>query len=71
MDVALHRLQVTLILHRAGVTGPNGAGHHGIWDTALLSAVPGIRLAATRDPATRCELLREADGYADGPTALR
>ncbi|MEU2790975.1 1-deoxy-D-xylulose-5-phosphate synthase [Streptomyces sp. NPDC007100] len=71
MDVALHRLPVTLVLDRAGVTGPDGASHHGMWDTTLLSAVPGIRLAAPRDPATLRELLREAVAYADGPTALR
>ncbi|MFD7664945.1 1-deoxy-D-xylulose-5-phosphate synthase [Streptomyces sp. NPDC059788] len=71
MDVALHRLPVTLVLDRAGVTGPDGASHHGMWDTTLLSAVPGIRLAAPRDPATLRELLREAVEYAEGPTALR
>src|SRR5690606_33148617 len=29
MDVALHRLPVTLVLDRAGITGPDGASHHG------------------------------------------
>ena len=32
MDVALHRLPVTIVLDRAGVTGPDGASHHGMWD---------------------------------------
>ncbi|BDZ63123.1 hypothetical protein GCM10025877_00610 [Agromyces mangrovi Wang et al. 2018] len=50
MDVALHRAGVTFVLDRAGVTGPDGPSHHGVWDLAILQVVPGIRLAA---PATR------------------
>ncbi|GLW72647.1 1-deoxy-D-xylulose-5-phosphate synthase [Kitasatospora phosalacinea] len=71
MDVALHRLPVTLVLDRAGVTGPDGASHHGLWDLALLSRVPGLRIAAPRDPARLRELLREAVDTTDGPTAVR
>jgi 1-deoxy-D-xylulose-5-phosphate synthase len=52
MDVALHRAGVTFVLDRAGVTGPDGPSHHGMWDLALLQIVPNIRLAAPRD-ATR------------------
>ncbi|WP_131102570.1 1-deoxy-D-xylulose-5-phosphate synthase [Streptomonospora litoralis] len=70
-DVALHRLPVTFILDRAGVTGPDGASHHGMWDGSLLPVVPGLRLAAPRDCARLRELLREAVATADGPTALR
>jgi 1-deoxy-D-xylulose-5-phosphate synthase len=52
MDIALHKAGVTFVLDRAGVTGPDGASHHGVWDLALLQTVPGIKLAAPRD-ATR------------------
>ncbi|GCD41919.1 1-deoxy-D-xylulose-5-phosphate synthase [Streptomyces paromomycinus] len=71
MDVALHRLPVTLVLDRAGITGPDGASHHGMWDHTLLSVVPGLRLAAPRDGATLRELLAEALSDQDGPTVLR
>ncbi|MEG3630565.1 1-deoxy-D-xylulose-5-phosphate synthase [Streptomyces poriticola] len=71
MDVALHRLPVTFVLDRAGVTGPDGASHHGMWDLALLGAVPGMRVAAPRDPVRLAELLGEAVSAHDGPTALR
>ncbi|GAB7030500.1 1-deoxy-D-xylulose-5-phosphate synthase [Streptomyces sp. NPDC021749] len=71
MDVALHRLPVTFVLDRAGVTGPDGASHHGLWDSSLLSLVPGLRLAAPRDPVRLRELLREAVAVSDGPTAIR
>ncbi|RYJ21889.1 1-deoxy-D-xylulose 5-phosphate synthase [Streptomyces sp. L-9-10] len=71
MDVALHRLAVTFVLDRAGITGPDGPSHHGMWDPALLAAVPGLRLAVPRDAAQLRELLREAVGHRDGPTAVR
>jgi len=70
MDVALHAAPVTLVLDRAGITGPDGASHHGMWDLSLLHTVPGIRVAAPRDATRLRQLLREAIGHA-GPTALR
>jgi len=71
MDVALHRLPVTVVLDRAGVTGPDGASHHGMWDGSILQAVPGLRIAAPRDAARVAELLNEAVAVADGPTVVR
>jgi 1-deoxy-D-xylulose-5-phosphate synthase len=71
MDVALHRLPVTLVLDRAGVTGEDGPSHNGMWDLALLGTVPGIRIAAPRDGARLREQLRDAVGWAEGPTVLR
>ncbi|MFE2756832.1 1-deoxy-D-xylulose-5-phosphate synthase [Actinosynnema sp. NPDC059335] len=70
MDVALHRLPVTLVLDRAGVTGEDGPSHHGAWDLALLRVVPGLRVAAPRDGTRLRELLDEAVAD-DGPTAVR
>jgi 1-deoxy-D-xylulose-5-phosphate synthase len=35
MDVALHNAGVTFVLDRAGVTGPDGPSHHGMWDLAI------------------------------------
>jgi 1-deoxy-D-xylulose-5-phosphate synthase len=71
MDVALHRLPVTVVLDRAGVTGPDGPSHHGMWDASVLPVVPGLRLAAPRDCARLRELLREAVDVAEGPTVIR
>ena len=55
MDVALHKLPVTMVLDRAGITGPDGASHNGMWDLSMLNIVPGMRVAAPRDarPAAR------------------
>ena len=71
MDVALHNAGVTFVLDRAGVTGPDGASHHGMWDLALLQIVPGIEMAAPRDAVTLREELREAVAINDRPTVLR
>jgi 1-deoxy-D-xylulose-5-phosphate synthase len=71
MDVALHGLPVTVTLDRAGVTGPDGASHNGMWDGSILQVVPGLRIAAPRDGSRISELLNEAIDVADGPTVLR
>ena len=71
MDCALHRLGVTVVLDRAGVTGEDGPSHHGMWDMSLAAIVPGLRMAAPRDALTLAEELREALDVADGPTVLR
>jgi 1-deoxy-D-xylulose-5-phosphate synthase len=71
MDVALHKQPVTLVLDRAGITGPDGPSHHGMWDLSLLGMIPGMRVAAPRDAATLREELREAVSISDGPSALR
>jgi len=71
MDVALHKAGVTFVLDRAGVTGPDGPSHHGIWDLAMLQLVPGIRIAAPRDAARLQEVLDEAVAVDDAPTVIR
>ncbi|WP_342319869.1 1-deoxy-D-xylulose-5-phosphate synthase [Corynebacterium mayonis] len=71
MDVALIKQPVTLVLDRAGVTGSDGASHNGVWDMALTSIVPGIRIAAPRDPQRLREEFREAIAVDDGPTIVR
>ncbi|MEV6982769.1 1-deoxy-D-xylulose-5-phosphate synthase [Sphaerisporangium sp. NPDC051017] len=71
MDVALHRLPVTVVLDRAGVTGDDGASHNGMWDLSILQVVPGLSIAAPRDASRLRELLGEAVEVDDGPTVLR
>jgi 1-deoxy-D-xylulose-5-phosphate synthase len=69
-DVALHHLPVTFLIDRAGVTGEDGPSHHGLWDIAVLSAIPGMRIAAPRDGA-RLRGLLTAAVRSDGPAAVR
>jgi 1-deoxy-D-xylulose-5-phosphate synthase len=69
-DVAMHRLPVVFILDRAGVTGPDGASHHGIFDLSWLRMIPNMRVAAPADATELCALLETALSL-DGPIAIR
>lgn len=71
MDVALHKAGVTIVLDRAGVTGPDGASHHGMWDMSMLQIVPGLHLSAPRDATRLKEELREAVAIGDAPSVVR
>ena len=71
MDVALHKLPVTFILDRAGVTGEDGPSHNGMWDMSILTLVPGMHIAAPRDGSTLRLAMREAVAITDGPSTIR
>lgn len=71
MDAGLLRQPVTIVLDRAGVTGSDGASHNGVWDMAISSIVPGVRIAAPRDTERLREEFREAIAVDDGPTIVR
>ena len=71
MDVALHECGVTLVLDRAGITGPDGASHHGMWDMSILQVVPGLHLAAPRDGTRLRDALGRSLAIADGPSVIR
>ena len=71
MDAALHHAPITFVLDRAGITGPDGPSHHGMWDVGLLGLVPGARVAAPRDVEQLRTLLAECVSCDEGPTVLR
>ena len=71
LDAALHRCPVVLCIDRAGITGDDGASHHGTLDMVLLSKIPGMTIFA---PSSYDELPAMLDtaleiGY--GPSAIR
>ena len=70
MDVALHNLPVTFVIDRAGVTGPDGPSHHGIFDLSYLRLIPNLKIAAPADATELCALLETALAT-DGPVAIR
>jgi 1-deoxy-D-xylulose-5-phosphate synthase len=71
-DVALHRLGVIFCLDRAGITGPDGASHHGVYDMAMLSKVPGMRILAPSSAQELQQMFHDAVGLADsGPVSIR
>ena len=71
LDVALHHCGVTFVLDRAGVTGPDGASHHGMWDMSITQLVPGLHLAAPRDGTRLREALARSLQIDDAPSVLR
>jgi 1-deoxy-D-xylulose-5-phosphate synthase len=70
MDVALHKLPVVFVIDRAGVTGPDGSSHHGIFDLSYLRLIPNLKVAAPADATELCALLETALD-SDGPIAIR
>jgi 1-deoxy-D-xylulose-5-phosphate synthase len=67
----MHKCGVTFVLDRAGVTGPDGASHHGMWDMSITQLVPGLHLAAPRDATRLREALARSLEIDDAPTVLR
>jgi 1-deoxy-D-xylulose-5-phosphate synthase len=70
MDVALHKLPVVFVIDRAGVTGPDGSSHHGVFDLSFLRLIPNLKVAAPADATELCALLETALA-SDGPIAIR
>ena len=71
-DVALHRLPVVFCIDRAGITGPDGPSHHGVYDLAMLARVPGMRVLAPSSAQELQVMMADAADLADdGPVAIR
>jgi len=71
-DVALHRLPVIFCLDRAGITGDDGPSHHGIYDMALLTKVPGMTVLAPSSVQELQQMFSDAMSLVEGgPIAIR
>lgn len=69
-DAALQGLHVILTLDRAGLVGTDGATHHGIFDAAFISEIPGVDFYAPADFAEFEQCFDKALG-ANGPVVIR
>ena len=69
-DVALQRLPVRIIIDRAGLAIADGATHHGIFDVAFLSEIPGVRILSPMTYGSLLAATRQI-GSTEGPVALR
>lgn len=69
-DTCLMRAPVTFALDRGGIVGADGPTHHGLYDLAYLSALPGIVVMAPKDENELRHMLYTAINV-DGPAALR
>jgi 1-deoxy-D-xylulose-5-phosphate synthase len=71
-DVALHRMPVVFCIDRAGITGDDGPSHHGVYDMALLSKVPGMTVLAPSSAQELQVMVHDAlELCTDGPVAIR
>ncbi len=71
LDVGLHRQPVILCIDRAGVTGPDGASHHGLLDLVLLTKVPGMTVFAPSSYQELQQMMADALDITSGPVAIR
>ncbi len=70
-DIGLHRLPVVICIDRAGVTGPDGASHHGIHDIAMYARVPGMTIFSPSSLQELPLMMDQALEIEHGPVAIR
>ncbi len=69
-EVALQDLPVTMMMDRAGLTGPDGPTHHGVFDITYLRVFPHLVLMAPGEGRELPQMLDFALTRS-GPTAIR
>ncbi|MBA2608996.1 MAG: 1-deoxy-D-xylulose-5-phosphate synthase, partial [Actinobacteria bacterium] len=70
LDVGLHGLPVVFALDRAGITGDDGASHHGVLDMVLCQTIPGMTMFAPSSVQEIPEMLATAMSL-NGPAVIR
>ncbi len=70
-DVAIQGLHVVLAVDRAGLSGEDGETHHGVFDVAYLSSVPGMKVYCPASFEELRAMLRYAVEKVRGPVAVR
>lgn len=69
-DVCIANLPVVFCVDRAGVVGADGVTHQGLYDFAMLKALPNLTICQPKDAADLEALLLEAFER-PGPTVIR
>jgi 1-deoxy-D-xylulose-5-phosphate synthase len=70
-DVALQKLPVILCIDRAGLTGEDGATHHGAFDMAYLRCIPNMIISSPMNEVELRNLMFTAQAGLYGPFAIR
>ncbi len=70
-DVALQKLPVTVCLDRAGITGEDGATHHGVYDLPFLLPIPGIKIYAPCGEDELKQALKQSFSEEFTPSVIR
>jgi 1-deoxy-D-xylulose-5-phosphate synthase len=69
-DVCLQGQPVVLAVDRAGLSGPDGYTHHGIYDIGMMAAIPNLAICQPRNGQLLRELLQSAFSW-NVPVAIR
>lgn len=69
-EVALQNLPVLFTMDRAGLCGPDGPTHHGVFDNSYMRVFPNIAVLAPGDQTDVAPML-DACLQHDGPTSIR
>lgn len=69
-EVALQNLPVTFMLDRAGLTGPDGPTHHGVFDLGYMRLFPNLVVMAPGDEDDLTKMLEFALAH-DAPVSIR
>jgi len=70
LDVGMHGLPVVFVLDRAGITGDDGASHHGVLDLGLCLKIPGMTVFAPSSVQELAAMVPTALSL-DGPSVIR
>lgn len=70
-DAALQNLPVRFCMDRAGLSPDDGPTHHGLFDIAMLRAIPGLVMMQPKDEAELCHMLATMQGICDTPSSIR
>ena len=70
-DISLDGLHAVFCVDRAGLVGADGQTHHGCFDPAFLTQIPGMTVLCPASFAELQEMLRYAVYQLDGPVAIR
>ncbi|MCL4136815.1 UNVERIFIED_CONTAM: hypothetical protein GTU68_059325 [Idotea baltica] len=69
-EVSLQNLPVTFCMDRAGLAGPDGPTHHGVFDNSYMRVFPNITIMAPGDQNDVAPMLDFCLEH-DGPTSIR
>jgi 1-deoxy-D-xylulose-5-phosphate synthase len=69
-DVCLQKLPVVFCMDRGGLSGDDGATHHGLFDISYLRGIPNIIHMVPKDEDELADMMYTAMLH-DGPSAIR
>ena len=70
-DVSILNLHVVFCIDRAGLVGPDGITHHGVFDLAYCAIVPNLKVYSCSSYTELHDMLYQAVNVEKGPVVVR